>query len=140
MHAIASAESHSFDYAVVRVVPRVEREEFLNVGVVLYSSMQAFLGARIEVDEARLRAFAPHLDLEIVQGYLQTIPRLCEGGPNAGPIGELPQRARFHWLVAPRSTVIQLSPVHSGLCANAEKALEDLMNRLVRLPGAISAD
>ncbi len=127
-------ENFSFDYAVVRVVPRVEREEFLNVGVVLYGATQAFLQARIEVNEARLRAFAPHLDLEIVQSHLETIPRLCEGGKKAGPIGELPQRARFHWLVAPRSTVIQLSPVHSGVCSDLEKALDDLMARLVRLP------
>jgi hypothetical protein len=133
MPADFSIDNASFDYAVIRVVPRVEREEFLNVGVVLYSSTQAFLKARIELDKARLLAFAPHLDLEVVENSLQTIPRICEGGKNAGPIGELPQRARFHWLVAPRSTVIQLSPVHSGVCADLEKALDDLMNRLVRL-------
>ena len=126
-------EKFSFDYAVIRVVPRVEREEFLNVGVVLYSATQAFLQARIEVDKARLIHFAPQLDLEVVENHLQTIPRLCEGGKEAGPIGELPQRARFHWLVAPRSTVIQFSAVHSGVCCDLEKALDDLMARLVCL-------
>ncbi len=126
-------EKFSFDYAVIRVVPRVEREEFLNVGVVLYSATQAFLQARIEVDKARLIHFAPQLDLEVVENHLQTIPRLCEGGKEAGPIGELPQRARFHWLVAPRSTVIQFSAVHSGVCRDLEKALDDLMARLVCL-------
>lgn len=131
-------DESSFDYAVIRVVPRVEREEFLNVGVVLYSSTQAFLQARIEVDKTRLATFAPQLDFEAVENYLATIPRICQGGKNSGPIGELPQRSRFHWLVAPRSTVIQLSPVHSGVCHDMEKALDDLMNRLVRLPVANS--
>jgi hypothetical protein len=129
-----SSEIFTFDYAVIRVVPRVEREEFINVGVVLYSSTQAFLQARIEVDEARLGAFAPHLDSEAAQEYLKTIPLICEGGKNAGPVGALPQRARFHWLVAPRSTIIQTSPVHSGTCYDLEAALEGLMNKLVRLP------
>lgn len=134
-------DGFSFDYAVIRVVPRVEREEFINVGVVLYSSTQGFLQARIEVDKARLHAFAPYLDLKIIESHLETIPRICEGGRNAGPIGELPQRSRFHWLVAPRSTVIQLSAVHSGVCPDLEKALNDLTTRLVRLPGEeISAE
>src|SRR5689334_14935343 len=114
----------TFDYAVIRVVPRVEREEFMNAGVVLYCATQAFLKACIELDRARLCAFAPGLDVDAVEEYLKTIPRICEGGPNGGPAGLMPQRARFHWLVAPRSTIIQLSPVHSGNCHDLEAALE----------------
>lgn len=123
----------SFDYAVIRVVPRVEREEFLNVGVVLYSATQEFLRAKIELNFSRLQNFAPDLDWESVETHLQTIPLICAGGENAGPIGILPQRSRWHWLVAPRSTVIQLSPVHAGLCADLEGELEKLVERLVRL-------
>src|SRR5216117_3949207 len=106
----------AFDYAVIRVVPRVEREEFVNVGVILYCSARRFLGARVEIDEARLRAFDPSLDPAEIARSLEPIPRICAGGDGAGPIGRLSQRARFDWLVAPRSTVVQVSPVHSGLC------------------------
>ena len=125
---------HAFDYAVVRVVPRVERGEFLNCGVILFSSTQAWLGARIELDRERLRMLDPTLDCDLVASHLESIPRICAGGEDAGPIGLLPQRARFHWLVAPRSTVVQMSPVHSGVHRNLEAALENLFNRLVRPP------
>ncbi|HYK04857.1 MAG TPA: DUF3037 domain-containing protein [Thermoanaerobaculia bacterium] len=122
----------SFDYSVVRVVPRVDRGEFVNAGVILFCSTRAFLDARIELNRARLIALAPELDLAAVESHLDVIPRVCRGGSEAGPIGELPQRARFHWLVAPRSTVIQMSPVHSGVHRDLEAALESLMVKLVR--------
>ncbi len=124
----------SFDYAIVRVVPRVEREEFINAGVILYCLTQRFLGARGALDPQRLRALSPDADVELVQGHLDSIPRVCAGGRNAGPIGQLPQKERFHWLVAPRSTILQTSPVHSGLCADPQAALDALFARMV-LPG-----
>jgi len=126
----------SFDYAVVRVVPRVERGEFVNAGVILFCSTRAFLDSRIELPRERLAALAPSLDLALVASHLEVIPLVCRGGREAGPIGELAQRARFHWLVAPRSTVIQMSPVHSGVHHDPEAALESLMEKLVRVPAA----
>jgi hypothetical protein len=122
----------TFDYAVVRVVPRVERQEFLNAGVLLFCSAHRFLQARIELDVQRLQAFAPHLDAVLVDEYLNTVQRVCAGGADSGPIGQMEQRARFHWLVAPRSTIIQTSPVHSGLCHAPEDALEQLLEKMVR--------
>lgn len=122
-----------FDYAVVRVVPRVDRGEFVNAGVILFCPTKAFLEARIELQRERLLALDPTVDCDVVQTHLDAIPRVCAGGPEAGPIGELPQRARFHWLVAPRSTVIQMSPVHSGVHENVEAALELLVSKLVRV-------
>jgi hypothetical protein len=121
-----------FDYAVVRVVPRVERGEFLNFGVILFCPTQSFLEARVELDEERLKALDPSIDCALVAGHLSAIPRVCRGGKEAGPIGELPQRARFHWLVAPRSTIIQMSPVHAGVGADLAAALDHLFDRLVR--------
>jgi hypothetical protein len=127
-------ERCSFDYAVVRVVPRVERGEFLNVGVILFCPTRAYLRARIELDRARLKALAPSIDLDEVESYLDVIHKVCEGGGEAGSIGQLPQRARFHWLVAPRSTVIQMSPVHSGVHHDLDAALENLFEKLVKPP------
>ncbi|QRO01621.1 DUF3037 domain-containing protein [Archangium violaceum] len=124
----------SFDYAVIRVVPRVEREEFINAGVILYCLTRRFLDARVELDERRLLALAPDVDVDLIRGHLEAIPRLCAGGRAAGPIGQLPQKERFHWLVAPRSTMLQTGPVHSGLCQEPTKALEHLMQRMVRPP------
>ena len=124
----------SFDYAIVRVVPRVEREEFINAGVILYCLTQRFLAARVALDPQRLLALDPGADVELVQGHLESIPRVCAGGRGAGPIGQLPQKERFHWLVAPRSTILQTSPVHSGLCADPQAALDALFARMV-LPG-----
>ena len=123
---------HAFDYAVVRVVPRVERGEFLNAGVILFSRTGRFLEARIELDPIRLGALAPSLDREVVQSYLDAIPRICTGGAGAGPIGALSQSERFHWLVAPRSTIIQTSPVHSGVHQDLPAALAHLFAKLVR--------
>lgn len=125
---------NSFDYAIIRVVPRVEREEFINAGVILYCLTRRFLDARVELDERRLLALAPDADVELLRSHLEAIPRLCAGGKAAGPIGQLPQKERFHWLVAPRSTMLQTGPVHSGLCEEPGKALEHLMERMVRPP------
>jgi hypothetical protein len=124
----------TFEYAVIRIVPRVERAEFLNAGVLLSCPRHDFLEARIEVDWARLKVFAPTLDCSLIREYLDAIPLVCKGGEEAGPIGRLPQRARFHWLVAPRSTLIQFSPVHSGLCTDPRRTLEHLVDTMVRLP------
>ena len=125
---------YPFDYAIVRVVPRVDRGEFLNAGVILFSSTAAFLDARIGCDRERLKALAPDIDVALVDSYLDAIPKVCAGGPEAGSIGELPQRARFHWLVAPRSTIIQTSPVHSGVSHDLEAVIENLFDKLVRPP------
>jgi hypothetical protein len=122
----------SFDYAIVRVVPRVEREEFVNAGVILFCLERDFLDARVELDRARLRALAPDADLALVEEHLAAIPRVAAGGEGSGPIGKLSRRERFHWLVAPRSTIIQVSPVHSGLCEDPARALERLVERMVR--------
>lgn len=124
-------ERHSFDYAVVRVVPHVEREEFLNVGVILMCQAADFLDAKFHVDAKRLRALAPELDLKEVESHLQAMRLICEGGEEAGPIGRLPRRARFDWLVAPRSTIIQTSAVHAGLCFDPEEELEQLLRKMV---------
>lgn len=121
-----------FDYAVVRVVPRVEREEFINAGVILSCPAQKFLEARIELDADRLKIFAPMLDAETVRHYLDAIPRICAGDESAGMIGRLTQRERFYWLTAQRSTIIQCSPVHTGFCADARERLEHLLDKIVR--------
>jgi hypothetical protein len=123
----------SFDYAIVRVVPRVEREEFVNAGVILFCLERDFLGARIELDRARVRALFPGADLAEIEEHLAAIPRICAGEEGSGPIGQLSLRERFHWLVAPRSTVIQISPVHAGLCEDPAGALERLLDRMVRV-------
>jgi hypothetical protein len=124
----------AFDYALVRVVPCVERGEFVNVGAILFCRARRFLDARIELDEARLRALWPAVDLDEIRAHLEAITRICAGVPEAGPIGRLPLPERFHWLVAPRSTVIQTSPVHSGLTDDPAGALEHLMERMVGTP------
>ena len=124
----------TFDYAVIRIVPRVEREEFINAGVIVSCQKRRFLEARSEIDARRFSAFAPHMNLIEIQKYLKTIPLICSGDESAGAIGRLPMRARFDWLVAPRSTIIQMSPVHSGICEDPETALEQLLEKMVRLP------
>ena len=125
----------SYDYAVIRVVPRVEREEFVNAGVIVSCEATKFLEARIELDEARVLALDPAIDLDAVRAHLETIPRICRGGPDSGPIGALPLRARFHWLTAKRSAIIQTSPVHVGRCEEPCDILEHLLARMVRRPG-----
>jgi len=125
---------HSFDYAIVRVVPRVDRDEFINAGVILYCRSRDFLAARIELDRARLAALFPGLpvDVDAVERTLAFIPRIAAGDPGAGPIALLSQAERFHWLVAPRSTMAQVSPVHSGLCDDPAAMIEHLIDRAVR--------
>jgi len=123
----------SFDYAVVRVVPRVERGEFINAGVIVFCLEHRFLEARVQVDEARLKALWPAVDLELVRKHLEAIPRICAGDAMAGPIARLSQRERFHWLVSPRSTIIQVSPVHSGLCEEPGQTVEQLSRRLLEV-------
>jgi len=125
---------HAYDYAVIRVVPRVERGEFVNVGVVLSCKAGGFLEARIELDEARMRALDPGVDLDVVRAHLEAFAAICAGGDSAGPIGRLPARERFRWLTAPRSTVIQTSPVHSGRCDDHATMLERLLDAMVRAP------
>ena len=125
---------HAYDYAVIRVVPRVERGEFVNAGVVLSCKAGGFLQARIELDETRLRALDPGVDLDAVRAHLGAFAAICAGGDDAGPIGRLPARERFRWLTAPRSTVIQTSPVHSGRCDDHAPMLERLLDAMVRTP------
>lgn len=122
----------NYDYATIRVVPKVEREEFINAGVIVSCPAHKFLETRIELDEQRLRALDPTLDVEAIRAHLAAIPAICAGGEQAGPIGRLSQRERFHWLVAPRSTIIQTSPVHTGRCTNPAAVLERLLNTMVR--------
>lgn len=124
----------TYDYAIVRVVPRVERGEFVNVGVIVSCASEGFLQARIELDEARVLALDPSLDLDAIKATLATIPAICAGGAGAGVIGQLPTRERFHWLVAPRSTSIQTSSVHTGRCSDLELAMERLLDKMVRRP------
>ncbi len=126
----------SFDYAIIRLVPQVEREEFINVGIILFCRTRRCLIARLKLDPQRLAALAPGIDLATVQAHLELIPRICAGGPETGPFGDMSQAERFHWLVSPRSTTIQVSPVHSGLCTDPEAALADLFDRLVECPAA----
>lgn len=123
-----------FQYAVVRVVPWLEREEFINVGVILFCRARDFLAARIELDERRLGNLAAGPALDTIREHLNALQRVAAGEPDAGPIAGLPSSERFHWLVAPSSTVIQTSPVHTGLCGDPEAALNHLMDRLVRAP------
>lgn len=125
-------ENHLFEYAVIRVVPHVEREEFLNVGIVLYCPNQKFLRARFDIDEERLRILCDKLDLSELREYIASFERICAGGKEAGPIGLLPIAERFRWLTATRSTTLQTSKVHPGLCADAGEMLKHLYVQLVK--------
>ena len=122
----------TFDYAVLRLVPRVELEEFFNVGVILSCPAFKFLESRIAVNESLLRCFDPELQLTTVNQYLDVIPRICAGDEQAGPIARLTQRERFYWLTAQRSTIIQSSPVHTGLTEDPKSTLEHLFSKYVR--------
>lgn len=125
---------HTYDYAIVRVVPRVERGEFINAGAIVSCRTAGYLKAAIELDLDRLAALAPGFDASGVQSVLNAIPAICRGGEAAGPLKHLSARERFDWLVAPRSTSVQTSPVHTGLCENLDQALERLMVQMVRRP------
>ncbi len=124
---------HTYDYAVIRVVPRVEREEFINVGVIVSCPGAKHLQAAIEIDPVRMRAFAPSLDLEALQPWLDAIVAICRGDAAAGPIAQLPARARFHFLTAKRSSVVQMSSTHVGRTADPQGVVEHLMRRMVRV-------
>ena len=123
-----------YQYAIIRVVPHVERGETVNVGVVLLCRSRDFVGARTALDERRLMAIAPEADIASIRRHLEAIDRVAAGDARGGPIARLSSAERFHWLVSPRSTVIQLSPVHAGLCHDPEVALDHLMVTLVRAP------
>lgn len=124
-----------YSFATIRVVPRVERGEFVNAGVIVFAREQAFLQAAVELDQARLRTLAPDVDLDAVSRHLNTFQAIAHGEPAGGPIAAMPQAERFHWLVAPRSTMIQTSPVHVGRSLNPAQAVADLLAELVRAPG-----
>lgn len=126
------ADPCAYDYSVVRVVPDVARGEFLNAGVVLFAKTQHALLSRLELDEERLRALAPDADIAAIRSHLESIERICAGGEAAGPHAHLSASERFHWLTAPRSTVIQLSPVHSGICDDPALEADRLFTRLVK--------
>ena len=128
----------TYDYAIIRVVPRVERGEQMNVGVIVSAVDADYLEARIDDELSRLLVLDPTLDLDAVCAALATIPAVCAGGPGAGPLGDLPARGRFRWLVSPRSTVVQMSPVHTGR-GDARAALERLYDTMVRRPGPATA-
>ncbi|MGA8732267.1 MAG: DUF3037 domain-containing protein [Terracidiphilus sp.] len=121
----------SFDYAILRVVPRVERQEFMNAGIIVFCLEKRYLAARVHLDMDRLRALWPEADAALVNQHLEAIPRICEGDPGAGPIALLSQRERFHWLVSPRSTIIQPSPVHTGVCDDTKSLLDRLQQQFL---------
>jgi hypothetical protein len=127
--------SKPFEYAVLRVIPRVERGECINAGVVLYCQADRFLGARVHLDAERLKALDPDADLEAVRAHLEAARLICGGGPEVGAVGRLPLRERFGFLVAPRSTVVQPSEVHTGLTEDPEAELERLLRSMVLPPG-----
>lgn len=121
----------TFDYALLRVVPRVERQEFINAGVVVFCLEKRYLAARIHLDPARLKALWPEADADLVREHLEAIPRICAGDPKAGPIAKISQRERFHWLTSPRSTIIQPSPVHTGVCDHTDGILDRLATQFL---------
>ena len=124
-------QKHLFEYAVVRFVPRVEREEFLNIGVILYCAGQKFLGAKFLLDESRLIAFSPGADISELMEHVCSMERICIGNQGAGPIGKLDAASRFRWLTATRSTILQTSKVHPGFCEDAGQNLGQLFAQLV---------
>jgi hypothetical protein len=122
----------SFDYALIRVVPRVERGELINVGAIVACATKQYLAAKLALDPARLLALDPTIDVDEIAAALSSIPLIAAGDPRGGPIAALPRGERFHWLVAPRSAVIQTSPVHTGICSDPATALDELVAKLVR--------
>lgn len=125
-------EKHLFEYAIIRVVPRVEREEFLNVGVIVFCSSQCFLQILFELNEERLRALSYKLNISELEQSLRAFEQICAATINGGPIGKLPIASRFRWLTAARSTVVQTSPVHPGFCTDAREMLVSLYNQMVQ--------
>lgn len=127
-----SSAEHAYSYAIIRVVPRVERGEFINAGVILYCKTLRFLDCAVALDAARLTALSTQVEVPLVEGHLNAFARICRGQADAGPIAQLPPQERFYWLVAPRSTVVQTSPMHAGVTAQPAQALQRLMEQLVR--------
>jgi Protein of unknown function (DUF3037) len=127
-------ENHLFEYAVIRIVPRVEREEFLNIGVILYCKQEQFLQTLFTIDDERLRAFDGYLDKAALKEHLCAFEKICIGDITAGEIAKLDIASRFRWLTAARSTIVQTSKVHPGLCANAAATLTKLYTQLVLQP------
>jgi hypothetical protein len=125
------SDAKAYSYAVVRIVPRVERDEFINAGVIVFSAELRFLDAVVRMNEDRLRALWPEIDLKLIRRHLEAIPRICAGAPGAGPIAKLGKKERFHWLTAPRSTMIQISPVRIGLTEEPGQTLARLADDLV---------
>lgn len=121
----------AFSYAIVRVVPDIERGEFVNAGVMLFARQHDFLAARVELDRERLAALSPEADYESVRSALKAFVRVAEGDEEAGPMATLPKSERFGWLAAPSSTVVQCSPTHTGLCSDPRQALDELFKDLV---------
>ncbi len=124
-------EKQLYEYAVIRLVPRVDREEFLNVGVILYCAKQRFLKTLFQLDADRINSFFPELEIELVRKHLKTLQLICNGDPAAWPIAKLPIAERFRWLTATRSTIIQTSKVHPGFCTDADETLNKLYRQLV---------
>jgi len=125
-------DQYIFDYAIIRVVPRVDREEFINAGVILSCPGKEFLDARFFLNEEKLGVFSPSIDMEIIKSHLNAIAEICAGGMAAGTIGKLSQRERFHWLTSPKSTIIQTSSVHSGYCTDPAEKIEHLLESMVK--------
>ena len=121
----------TYEFAVIRLVPKVEREEFINIGVILFSKRKKYLGIKYKIDKRRINSFSDEVDTNMISKYLEAWELICEGNPNGGSIGKLELSSRFRWLVASRSTIIQSSKTHSGLCLDPEKVLEDIFNRYV---------
>lgn len=126
-------ERHLFEYAVIRVVPRVEREEFINAGIILYCAKKHFLQALFIVDAQRMTALCPATDAAEIGAHLAAFQNICNGNPAGGPIGKLDAASRFRWLTATRSTVVQSSKVHPGFCKDPAETLTRLYNELVLL-------
>src|SRR6185503_837853 len=124
-------DSQLFEYAVIRIVPRVEREEFLNVGVIMYCAKQKFLQAEFKLNKKRIRHFCEKINVEEVEEHLKTFEKICRGAEDSGPIGQLSIAERFRWLTATRSTIIQTSKVHPGFTKDAKKTLQKLLKQLV---------
>jgi hypothetical protein len=124
-------ENNLFEYAVLRVVPKVEREEFLNVGIIFFCQSRKYLQMLYSLDEKRLTNFSQEVDLEELKARLDSFEKICKGGKEGGSIGELPAAQRFRWLTAAKSTILQTSPVHPGLCENPDEAVKRLYEKLI---------
>jgi hypothetical protein len=121
----------TYNYTIIRLVPRVEREEFLNVGVILFSKPKKFLEIKYYIDQQKLSALSPTVNAQFIIEYLKAWEAICSGEPSSGPIGQLDLAERFRWLAATKSTMLQCSPTHTGLCSDPEKELLDLFERYV---------